>query len=95
LQKAKSLIPETTIFYDLANADNLEKAIKAARLYDFAGIVLYYIEMKQKHADSINAAGLEAGVWTVDDLDTFLRLRNMGVKRFYTDCPRKFIKLEN
>jgi glycerophosphoryl diester phosphodiesterase len=93
LLKAKCLLPDTKIFYDLDNAEKLDAAIEAARKHDFAGIVLYHLEMTQELAGKINAAGFESGVWTVNDPEDFMRLRSMGVKRFYTDCPRKFIEL--
>ena len=41
----------------------------------------------------IAAAGLEPGAWTVNDPQEFTRMKSLGIKRFYTDCPKEFLRI--
>ncbi len=93
--EAKRRIPEAVIFYDTHGAVQLEEGIAIAKKAGFFSIVSHYPQMTQERCDAIRAAGLEAGVWNVDDLDDIRRFMDMGVFRFYTNRPEDALKLRN
>ena len=92
--EAKRLIPEAVIFYDTHGSQQLEEGIAIAKKAGFFSIVSHYPQMTQGRCDAIRAAGLEAGVWNVDDLDDIRRFIEMGVYRFYTNRPEDALKLK-
>ena len=44
--------------------------------------------------EKIHAAGIEAGVWTVNDEAAVRRFLEMGVDRIYTDFPKRLLRLQ-
>ncbi|MDD5698868.1 MAG: glycerophosphodiester phosphodiesterase family protein [Victivallaceae bacterium] len=92
LRKSRELLPEAVIFYDIGQKDDVPAAIETARQYAFYGIVIEQSQITPDGIKAVAGAGLEPGVWTVNELDQFHQLRRMGVKRFYTDRPEEFLR---
>ena len=84
--KAKQLLPGAPVFYD-RNQTDINEDTRVARQHGFQALVLRYNLINEERVRAIHAAGLEAGVWTVNDEAELKRLLDMGVDRFYTDCP--------
>ena len=93
--QAKHLIPEAVIFYDTHGEVQLQEGIDIAKREGFFSIVSYYKVMTRERCAAIRAAGLEAGVWNVDDMDDIRRFIDMGVYRFYTNRPEDALKLKH
>ncbi len=94
LAEAKRLIPQAVIFYDTCGAETLERGIAKAREAEFHGIVSRFDFLTPERVTMIRAAGLEPGVWTVNDATEIRRFLDMGVYRFYTDDPALVLKLK-
>ena len=92
--QAKRLIPEAVIFYDTHGSAQLEEGIAIAKQEGFFSIVSHYPQMTPERCDAIRAAGLEAGVWNIDDMDAIRRFIGMGVFRFYTNRPKEALELK-
>jgi glycerophosphoryl diester phosphodiesterase len=73
----------------------LQEGIDIAKREGFFSIVSYYKVMTRERCAAIRAAGLEAGVWNVDDMDDIRRFIDMGVYRFYTNRPEDALKLKH
>ena len=98
MTEARVLIPEVTIFWDRvwgypseppASDTQLEEDIAVAIEQRFECIVLYKESCSCDAVAAIHAAGLLAGVWTLDEEDPpeMVRYAEMGLDRFYTDHP--------
>ena len=46
----------------------------------------------QAFVDRVKSAGLEIHVWTVNETETALRMRSIGIDSITTDCPAVIIK---
>ena len=92
--EAKRRIPEAVVFYDTHGAVQLEEGIAIAKKAGFFSIVSHYPQMTPERCEAIRAAGLEAGVWNVDDMDDIRRFIGMGVFRFYTNRPEEALALK-
>jgi glycerophosphoryl diester phosphodiesterase len=94
LRQARELLPGATVFYDTGpGGAPVEEHVAAAQHYRFDAIVMHDSGMTPAAARCIAAAGLEPGVWTVNDPADMRRFRALGVRRFYTDCPRVLLAL--
>jgi len=88
LTEARERLPEAAIFYDTPpGLSALSPAIQTALQRGFDAIVMHQSTMSAMAVGQIEAAGLQAGVWTVNDRTAMARFLGMGVKRFYTDDP--------
>lgn len=94
LKTAKRLIPEALIFYDTFDAVQLTEGIELAKEYGFFGIVSHRDRMTPERVAAIRAAGLEPGVWTVNEPEEIRRFLDMGVFRIYSDFPAKVLELK-
>lgn len=89
MRAARELLPEAAIFYDTGpGGPPVAETVSTARRYGFDALVMHHSGMTPDAAHAITAAGLEPGVWTVNDTTAARRFLAMGVRRFYTDCPR-------
>lgn len=94
MRQARELVPEATVFYDTSpGGAALETQVATAVQAGFNAIVMHESTMTPDTVRRIAAAGLEPGVWTVDDPAAMRRFLAMGVRRFYTDCPRVLLRL--
>jgi glycerophosphoryl diester phosphodiesterase len=92
--EAKTRIPQAVIFYDTYGAEQLENGIAEAVKHGFFSIVSHYLALTPERVKMIQAAGLEAGVWTVDDEEEIQRFLDMGVTRFYSDRISNVFRLK-
>ena len=92
MKTAKQLLPEAVIFYDTHGAEQLEEAIRISAGLGFYSIVSYLDDLTPDRVRAIAAAGLEPGVWTVDDPAGIARFLDMGVYRFYSDVPGEVMR---
>lgn len=65
----------------------LDDALAFATRVGAAGVSIWAEGLGAADVDRIHAAGLEAWVWTVDDLDRAEELMRMGVDAICTDIP--------
>ncbi|MBS1369360.1 MAG: glycerophosphodiester phosphodiesterase [Lentisphaeria bacterium] len=93
LAEAKERLPEAVIFYDTFSPEQLEAGIPEAVAAGFSGIVAHMDSLNRERVEAIRAAGLEPGVWTVNDEPGMHRFLDMGVFRFYTDRPALLLKI--
>ena len=93
LVEAKNRIPEAVIFYDYYEPD-MESLITDALKYGFYAIVIHHHALTPERVKMIQSAGLEAGVWTVDEEEEIQRFLDMGVTRFYSDHISRVFKLK-
>ncbi|HEX2950096.1 MAG TPA: glycerophosphodiester phosphodiesterase family protein [Armatimonadota bacterium] len=84
----KAADPSIPVFWDRSPGIDLAKDLVTARQYGFEAIVLHESIATPPHIAAIQAAGLQAGVWTVNDPTALKRFVAMGVDRIYTDTPR-------
>lgn len=92
--EAKTRIPEAVIFYDTYGVEQLETGIAEAVKHGFFAIVSHHNALTPERVKMIHAAGLEAGVWTVDDETEIQRFLDMGVTRFYSDRISNVFRLK-
>lgn len=94
LRQAKTLVKGVPVFWD-RNADaDIAHDIVLARDVGVESLVVHAKGLTGEKAAAVRRAGLEVGVWTVNDaaaLEAFLAL---GVQRVYTDCPERLLRLK-
>lgn len=94
MRQVKTQCKTVPVFWD-RNADaDIEKDILIAREEGFESLVVHQKGLTKEKVDKIRKAGLEVGVWTVNDEATMRRFLAMGVERFYTDCPARLLRLK-
>lgn len=92
--EAKKRIPEAAIFYDTYSIEQLESGIDKAKAAGFHGIVAHSNSLNRERVAAIAAAGLEPGVWTVNEDEEMRKFFDMGVFRIYTDYPKLALRLK-
>ncbi|MBQ9771614.1 MAG: hypothetical protein IJW23_07295 [Lentisphaeria bacterium] len=90
--EAKETCPDSTIFYDICNTDQLEINLADAQKYGFRYLVANENFLRQEDVDRILGAGFLPGVWNINNPGEMDRFIAMGVKRFYTDYPAVLMK---
>lgn len=90
--EAKTRIPDAVIFYDTCSPEQLESGIADAVKYGFFAIVSHHRSLTPERVKMIHAAGLEAGVWNIDEDEDIKRFLNMGVTRIYSDHISRVFK---
>ena len=93
MAEVKRLAPEIPVFWDRGETD-IDRDIRIAEEHGFEALVLHHSTVTAEKVEKIQAAGLEAGAWTVNDRETMERLLDMGVERLYTDFPRLLFDLK-
>jgi glycerophosphoryl diester phosphodiesterase len=90
MRHVKNSVPEVPVFYDIPYPDPqfLEEALE----YGFESLVCFKDNITEEWGEAVKAAGIIPGAWTVNSIAEFKKLHNMGVKRFYTDCPRQMLE---
>ncbi|MDD5727772.1 MAG: glycerophosphodiester phosphodiesterase family protein, partial [Victivallales bacterium] len=58
IRKAKKLLPEAIIFYDLSRREDMQPALRAALKYGFSGIVQFRPQLAEEDVKMIRSAGL-------------------------------------
>ena len=93
MSEVKRLAPDIPVFWDRGKSD-LAKDIQIAHDRGFEALVLNSGALDRRKVRQIQAAGLEAGVWTVNDQADLQRFLEMGVDRIYTDFPATLLALK-
>ncbi len=82
------------VFWDRYGG-NLDADIETARANGFDAMVVHCNDATEKAAQAIKCAGLEPGVWTIDDEPGLRRVVSMGFARVYTNTPDILLRLKN
>lgn len=94
MRQVKTQSKRVPVFWD-RNADtDIDNDIQIAQEEGFECLVVHHKGLTNETADKIRKAGLEVGVWTVNDEATMTRFLAMGVERFYTDYPARLLRLK-
>ncbi len=93
MTQAAKMLPKATIFWDRYQSD-MDSDIRTAKARGFHAIVMNQRDVTKEKIEKIHAAGLESGVWTVNDPAKMRRFLDMGIKRIYTDHPTKLLKIK-
>jgi len=94
MRQVKTQSKAVPVFWDRDAKTDIDADIRTAREEGFEAIVVNAKGLTKDKVDKIRAAGLEAGVWTVNseaELKAFLAL---GVARIYTDYPERLLRLK-
>ena len=94
MRQVKTQCKSVPVFWDRDAKTDIEADIRTAREEGFEAIVVNAKGLTKEKVGKIRAAGLEAGVWTVNseaEMTVFLAL---GVERFYTDYPSRLLRLK-
>jgi glycerophosphoryl diester phosphodiesterase len=94
MSTVKELAPRIPVFWDRGPKTDIDADIRIARSKGFEALVINYAGITEEKVQKIKSAGMEPGAWTVNDIQTMKRLRNMGVERIYTDRPKLLISLD-
>ena len=86
MKMVKYLYPSFTVFYDRWESD-IKEDTRNAKTYNFETVVIHHSNLTPDKVEALHAAGLKAGVWTVDDAEKMFIFLAMGVDRFYTNAP--------
>lgn len=87
--KAKRLAPEAVIFWDRGQKTNLKQDIQTAVKHDFHALIFQHQGLNEEKIKQTQAAGLQAGAWTVNEPNKIETLLKMGINRIYTDYPAR------
>lgn len=94
LIQARKLLPEAWVFLDTGpGGPSIETHIRTALACGFQAIVMHHSTVTAKAAESVRAAGLEPGSWTINEPNLMWQLLNVGIKRMYTDYPLRLKQL--
>lgn len=94
MRQVKTLSRAVPVFWDRDAKADIAKDIRTAREEGFESLVVHYKGLTKEKVDKIHQAGLEAGVWTVNDEAALKAFLAMGVDRFYTDYPARLLRLK-
>lgn len=95
MTEVKQLAPNIPVFWDRPPGANLDSDIPIALDRGFESLVLHQTLINQENVNKVQSAGLEVGAWTVNDLATLHRFKQLGVDRIYTDRPRDLLALQH
>ncbi len=93
MSEVKRLAPEIPVFWDRGMSD-LAEDLEIARRRGFEALVLNEKALTPEKVRQIQAAGFEAGVWTVNSETDLRRFLKMNVDRIYTDYPRRLLRIK-
>jgi glycerophosphoryl diester phosphodiesterase len=93
MAEVKRLAPGIPVFWDCRLSDT-EEDIRIAKQHGFEALVLHHSIVTKQNIEQIQKAGIEAGVWTVNDEATMCKILKMGIDRIYTDDPRRLLALK-
>jgi glycerophosphoryl diester phosphodiesterase len=94
MKRVKELEPRLIVHWDLPTKVDVPAAIATAKKYGFEAIVLKAPGVTPEKVRQIKTAGLEMGVWTVDDPAEITKFLDWGVDRIYTDRPDVALKIK-
>ncbi len=94
MRQVKTLSRTVPVFWDRDAKTDIDKDIRIAKEEGFESLVVHFKGLTKEKVDKIRQAGLEAGVWTVNDEASMKAFLQMGVGRFYTDYPARLLRLK-
>ena len=94
MSKVKELAPQIPVFWDRPAEADIDRDVQIAREKGFEALVVHHQGLDPAKINKIKAAGLEAGAWTVNELQSMKELLVMGVERIYTDRPRLLMAIQ-
>ena len=94
MKEVKQLDKTIPVFWDRPPNTNIEDDIRTAKEFGFESIVVNQNGITPFKIKKVQAAGLEFGVWTVNNPAKLKAFLEMGVNRFYTDDPRTLLELK-
>jgi len=89
----KQLNPKIKVFWDRLNLETIDGDIATATELGFETLVFNRSDISTDAIDKVQQAGLEFGVWTVNDPQEMAQFIAMGVDRLYTDNPATALAL--
>jgi len=87
IRQAKSIYPELPCYYLSMFKNDAKKNIAQAVKYKLDGLNLRHTIIDQKLSDACREAGLDLWCWTVNDPETALKMKHLGVTALTTDRP--------
>ena len=94
MRQVKALSKAVPVFWDRDAKTDIDQDIQTARAEGFESLVVQSKGLTKEKADKIRAAGLEAGVWTVNSEAEMKAFLALGVTRVYTDYPARLLRLK-
>jgi len=93
MKLVKHMAPTIPVFWDRPSLDDVSGDISISLEFGFESLVYNEKSITRQAINEVHDAGLEFGVWTVNDLDSMQRFVNMGVDRIYTNFPDQALRL--
>lgn len=87
VRQAKSIYPDVPCYYLSAFKKDAKKHIAKAIKHELDGLNLRYSIIDQDLSDNCRDAGLDLWCWTVNDPQTALKMKALGVSAITTDRP--------
>ena len=94
MRQVKTQSKTVPVFWDRNANTDIDQDIRTAREEGFESLVVQHKGLTKEKADKIRKAGLEVGVWTVNDEASMRAFLAMGVERIYTDYPARLLRLK-
>lgn len=91
--EVKQLAADVPVFWDRLDDADIAGDIATARRYKFESLVYNQNYVSAEAIRTVQTAGLEYGVWTVNDPQLMQRFIELGVDRLYTDHPAIALEL--
>ncbi len=95
MAEVKRLAPEIPVFWDRGAGTDIDADIATAKRLGFESLVINQAGITAEKIEKIQAAGLEAGAWTVNDQARMTQLLEIGVDRIYTDHPKTLLAIKH
>jgi len=92
MSEVKRLAPRIPVFWDLAKT-NIDADVRTATEHGFESVVLKAPAVTPECVNRLKQAGIEVGVWTVNDREAMRRFLDLGVDRIYSDDPRMLLSV--
>jgi len=93
MKLVKQMAPTIPVFWDRPSLDDVTIDINISLENGFESLVYNENSITEEAIDDVHNAGLEFGVWTVNDPESMQRFVNMGVDRIYTNFPDQALKI--
>lgn len=94
MSEVKRLAPAIPVFWDRGPQTNIDEDIKIVKMKGFESLIIRADGLTIEKVQKIQAAGLQAGAWTVNNVEEMSRLLKIGVDRIYTDYPQRLLELQ-
>jgi glycerophosphoryl diester phosphodiesterase len=94
MQQVKTQSKTVPVFWDRNANTDIAADILIAREEGFESLVVHHNGLTKEKVVEIRKAGLEVGVWTVNDEAELKRFLALGADRVYTDYPARLLKLK-